>query len=84
MFDTYAELLPILTEWLTKKFPKTPEDTDSCIARPFAPRRSTQRAASCQRAPFPTSVFTPRVKPRSLLLHMRAHPLLEVRLYGHS
>src|SRR5271167_3724877 len=28
MFDTYAEQLPILTEWLTKKYPKTPEDTD--------------------------------------------------------
>ena len=28
MYDTYAELLPVLTEWLTRKFPKTPEDTD--------------------------------------------------------
>src|SRR6204780_953080 len=27
MFDTYAELLPILTEWLGKKVPKTPADT---------------------------------------------------------
>src|ERR1019366_8016111 len=28
MFDTYAELLPILTDWLAKKYPKTPADTD--------------------------------------------------------
>src|ERR1019366_3929685 len=27
MFDTYAELLPILTDWLAKKYPKTPADT---------------------------------------------------------
>ena len=25
MFDTYAELLPELTDWLAKKFPKTPD-----------------------------------------------------------
>ncbi len=28
MFDTYRELLPELTEWLTTKYPKTPDDTD--------------------------------------------------------
>ncbi len=28
MFDTYGELLPILIDWLGKKYPKTPEDTD--------------------------------------------------------
>src|ERR1700689_2968814 len=28
MFDTYRELLPVLTDWLAIKYPKTPEDTD--------------------------------------------------------
>ena len=28
MFDTYRELLPELTDWLTLRFPKTAEDTD--------------------------------------------------------
>jgi thymidylate synthase ThyX len=28
MFDTYRELLPVLTDWLALKYPKTPEDTD--------------------------------------------------------
>ena len=28
MFDTYGELLPELIEYIGKKFPKTPEDTD--------------------------------------------------------
>src|SRR6202041_1954350 len=28
MFDTYRELLPELTDWLTLRFPKTADDTD--------------------------------------------------------
>jgi len=38
--------------------------------------------ASCRRAPFPTSYLRLGQAYESLLLHMRAHPLLEVRLYG--
>jgi hypothetical protein len=83
MFDTYAELLPILTEWLTKKFPKTPEDTD------FVYRQAVRaKALDATRGLLPASalsnlgIYASGQAYESLLLHMRAHPLLEVRLYG--
>jgi thymidylate synthase ThyX len=83
MFDTYAELLPILTEWLTKKFPKTPEDTD------FVYRQAIRaKALDATRGLLPASalsnlgIYASGQAYESLLLHMRAHPLLEVRLYG--
>jgi thymidylate synthase ThyX len=83
MFDTYGELLPILTEWLTKKFPKTPEDTD------FVYRQAIRaKALDATRGLLPASalsnlgIYASGQAYESLLLHMRAHPLLEVRLYG--
>ena len=83
MFDTYAELLPVLTEWLTKKFPKTPEDTD------FVYRQAIRaKALDATRGLLPASalsnlgIYASGQAYESLLLHMRAHPLLEVRLYG--
>ncbi len=83
MFDTYAEMLPVLTEWLTKKFPKTPEDTD------FVYRQAIRaKALDATRGLLPASslsnlgIYASGQAYESLLLHMRAHPLLEVRLYG--
>jgi len=83
MFDTYADLLPILTEWLTKKFPKTPDDTD------FVYRQAIRaKALDATRGLLPASalsnlgIYASGQAYESLLLHMRAHPLLEVRLYG--
>jgi thymidylate synthase ThyX len=83
MFDTYAELLPTLTEWLTTKFPKTPEDTD------FVYRQAIRaKALDATRGLLPASalsnlgIYASGQAYESLLLHMRAHPLLEVRLYG--
>src|SRR5579863_4799656 len=83
MFDTYAELLPVLTEWLTDKFPKTPEDTD------FVYRQAIRaKALDATRGLLPASalsnlgIYASGQAYESLLLHMRAHPLLEVRLYG--
>jgi thymidylate synthase ThyX len=83
MFDTYAELLPILTEWLTKKYPKTPEDTD------FVYRQAIRaKALDATRGLLPASalsnlgIYASGQAYESLLLHMRAHPLLEVRLYA--
>ena len=83
MFDTYAELLPILTEWLTKKFPKTAEDTD------FVYRQAIRaKALDATRGLLPASalsnlgIYASGQAYESLLLHMRAHPLLEVRLYA--
>jgi len=76
MFDTYAELLPILTEWLTKKFPKTPEDTD------FVYRQAVRaKALDATRGLLPASalsnlgIYASGQAYESLLLHMRAHPL---------
>jgi len=83
MFDTYAEQLPILTEWLTRKFPKTPEDTD------FVYRQAIRaKALDATRGLLPASalsnlgIYASGQAYESLLLHMRAHPLLEVRLYA--
>jgi len=83
MFDTYADLLPVLTEWLTKKFPKTAEDTD------FVYRTAIRaKALDATRGLLPASalsnlgIYASGQAYESLLLHMRAHPLLEVRLYG--
>src|ERR1700688_1115874 len=83
MFDTYAELLPTLTEWLTKKFPKTAEDTD------FVYRQAIRaKALDATRGLLPASalsnlgIYASGQAYESLLLHMRAHPLLEVRLYS--
>jgi len=83
MFDTYAELLPILTEWLTKKFPKSAEDTD------FVYRQAIRaKALDATRGLLPASalsnlgIYASGQAYESLLLHMRAHPLLEVRLYA--
>jgi thymidylate synthase ThyX len=83
MFDTYAELLPVLTEWLGKKFPKTPEDTD------FVYRQAIRaKALDATRGLLPASalsnlgIYASGQAYESLLLHMRAHPLREVRLYA--
>lgn len=83
MFDTYAELLPVLTEWLTRKYPKTPDDTD------FVYRQAIRaKALDATRGLLPASalsnlgIYASGQAYESLLLHMRAHPLLEVRTYA--
>ncbi len=83
MFDTYAELLPRLTEWLTKKFPKTPEDTD------FVYRQAIRaKALDAVRGLLPASslsnlgIYASGQAYEALLLRMRAHPLPEVRDYA--
>jgi len=83
MFDTYAELLPVLTEWLGKKYPKTADDTD------FVYRQAIRaKALDATRGLLPASalsnlgIYASGQAYESLLLHMRAHPLPEVRLYA--
>ena len=78
MFDTYRELLPVLTDWLGTKYPKTPEDTD------FVYRQAVRaKALDGLRGLLPASAlsnlgFTPRARRyESLLLRMRANPLPE-------
>ena len=83
MFDTYAELLPILTDWLAKKYPKTPADTD------FVYRQAIRaKALDAVRGLLPASalsnlgIYASGQAYESLLLRMRGHPLPEVREYA--
>jgi len=83
MFDTYADLLPQLTEFLTRKFPKTPEDTD------FVYRQAIRaKALDAVRGLLPASalsnlgIYASGQAYEALVLRMRAHPLPEVREYA--
>ncbi|MGB8179491.1 MAG: FAD-dependent thymidylate synthase [Acidimicrobiales bacterium] len=83
MFDTYRELLPVLTDWLTLKYPKTREDTD------FVYRQAIRaKALDGLRGLLPASalsnlgIYASGQAYESLLLRMRAHPLPEVREYA--
>ena len=83
MFDTYAELLPELTDFIAKKFPKTAEDTD------FVYRQAIRaKALDAVRGLLPASslsnlgIYASGQAYEALLLRMRAHPLPEVRDYA--
>ena len=83
MFDTYATLLPALTEHLARRYPKTPEDTD------FVYRQAIRaKALDAARGLLPASalsnlgVYASGQAYEALLLRMRAHPLDEVRRYA--
>ena len=83
MFDTYRELLPVLTDWLAQKYPKTPEDTD------FVYRQAIRaKALDGLRGLLPASalsnlgIYASGQAYEALLLRMRAHPLPEVREYA--
>ncbi|MBW4030637.1 MAG: thymidylate synthase [Acidobacteria bacterium] len=82
-FDTYALTLRQLIEFLTKKFPQTPEDTD------FVYRQAIRaKALDAARGLLPASslsnlgIYASGQAYEALLLRMRAHPLLEVRQYS--
>jgi thymidylate synthase ThyX len=83
MFDTYGELLPQLTDWLTKKFPKTSADTD------FVYRQAIRaKALDALRGLLPASalsnlgIYASGQAYEALLLRMRAHPMPEVQAYA--
>jgi thymidylate synthase ThyX len=83
MFDTYAELLPKMTDFLARKFLKTPEDTD------FVYRQAIRaKALDAVRGLLPASalsnlgIYASGQAYEALLLRMRAHPLPEVRDYA--
>jgi thymidylate synthase ThyX len=83
MFDTYGRLLPRLTEFVARQYPKTPEDTD------FVYRQAIRaKALDAVRGLLPASalsnlgIYASGQAYESLLLHMRAHPLPEVRHYS--
>ena len=83
MFDTYAALLPRMTEWLSVRYPKTAEDTD------FVYRQAIRaKALDAVRGLLPASalsnlgIYGSGQAYESLLLRMRAHPLPEVNHYA--
>jgi thymidylate synthase ThyX len=83
IFDTYSHLLPQMVEFATKKFPKTPDDTD------FAYRQAIRaKALDAVRGLLPASalssvgIYGSGQAFEGLLLRMRAHPLPESRYYS--
>ncbi len=83
MFDTYAELIPVLQAWFARQFPKAPDDSD------FSYRRSIRaKAFDALRGLLPAAatsnvgIYGTGQAYEALLLRMRAHPLPEARAYA--
>ncbi len=83
MFDTYREMLPRMTDFLAKKYPKTAQDTD------FVYRQAIRaKALDAVRGLLPASalsnlgIYASGQAYEALILRMRAHPLPEVRQYS--
>ncbi len=83
LFDTYAELLPIVQEWCREAFPKDPADSD------FVYRQSIRaKALDAVRGILPAAslsnvgIYGTGQGYEALLLRMRAHPLGEARAYA--
>src|SRR5487761_1931331 len=75
MFDTYQQLLPRMTDFIAKKFPKTLEDTD------FVYRQAIRaKALDAVRGLLPAAalsnlgIYASGQAYEALLLRMRAHP----------
>jgi thymidylate synthase ThyX len=83
LFDTYAELLPVVQDWCRERFPKEPGDSD------FVYRQSIRaKALDAVRGVLPAAslsnvgIYGTGQAYESLLLRMRAHPLPEARSYA--
>ena len=83
MFDTYAELLPLLVDDLRERIPKSPSDSD------FVYRQAIRaKAFDALRGLLPASalsnvgIYGTGQGYEQLLLRMRAHPLPEARTYA--
>jgi thymidylate synthase ThyX len=83
MFDTYAELMPVVTSYLNRAYPKNDAISD------FAYRQSIRaRALDALRGLLPAGalsnvgIYGSGQSYELLLLRMRAHPLPEVRSYA--
>jgi thymidylate synthase ThyX len=83
MFDTYAELLPVVQGFISMRHPKQPGDSD------FAYRQSVRAMAfDSLRGLLPAGslsnvgIYGTGQAYEALLLRMRAHPLPEARFYS--
>ena len=83
MFDTYAELLPVMQAWFAKEFPRGPGVSDfafrqSIRAKAFDTLRGLLPAAATSNV----GIYGTGQAYEALLLRMRAHPLPEARAYA--
>jgi len=83
MFEAYAELLPQMQSWLTRRFPQMDSDTD------FVYRQSIRaKALDSLRGMLPAAavsnvgIYGTGQSYEQLILRMRAHPLPEARRYA--
>src|SRR5581483_618090 len=83
MFDTYAELVPVMVAWFTERYPKEAGDSDfayrsSIKAKAFDALRGLLPAASLSNV----GIYGTGQAYEALLLRMRSHPLPEARAYA--
>ena len=83
LFDTYAELLPRMTEFFKEQFPKDENDSDfvyrqAVRAKAFDALRGILPAASLSNV----GIYGTGQAYEALLLRMRSHPLPEARTYA--
>src|SRR5947209_3702292 len=83
MFDTYAELLPVMVQWFTEQHPKAQGDSDfayrmSVRAKAFDALRGLLPAAATSNV----GIFGTGQAYEALLLRMRASALPEARSYA--
>jgi thymidylate synthase ThyX len=83
LFDSYAELLPVLQGWFAERYPKAPGDSDfvwrqSVRAKAFDVLRGMLPAAATSNL----GIYASGQAYEALLLRMRAHPLPEARSYA--
>ena len=83
LFDTYAELLPIVVDDLRERIPKSPSDSDfvyrqAIRAKAFDSLRGLLPASSLSNV----GIYGTGQGYEMLLLRMRAHPLPEARTYA--
>ena len=83
LFDSYAELVPLMVDWFRERYPKDPSDSDfvyrqSIRAKAFDAVRGILPAASLSNV----GIYGTGQGYEALLLRMRAHPLPEARRYA--
>jgi thymidylate synthase ThyX len=83
LFDTYAELVPVMADFYRDQFPKDPADSDfvyrqAIRAKAFDAVRGVLPAASISNV----GIYGTGQGYEALLLRMRSHPLPEARSYA--
>src|SRR6266508_639464 len=83
LFDTYADLVPVLADFYRERFPKDTGDTDfvyrqAIKAKAFDALRGILPAASLSNV----GIYGTGQGYEALLLRMRSHPLPEARAYA--